>query len=56
MKCTRCNGTGNEPERVTLECVSCNRKVTVTMPDNHADIVKLCESVRCAECKKLYKT
>lgn len=53
-KCTHCDGTGQAPDKITLECVGCQRKVTVTYSST-AEIAKLCEDVRCTDCKKLAK-
>lgn len=50
-KCAHCQGTGEAPDKITLECVACQRKVTVTY-SSAAEIAKLCESVRCTDCKK----
>lgn len=53
-KCTHCDGTGEAPDKITLECVDCQRKVTVTYSST-AEIAELCQSVRCGECKKAIK-
>lgn len=45
------HGFGEAPDKITLECVACQRKVTVTY-SSAAEIAKLCESVRCTDCKK----
>lgn len=50
-KCPHCDGTGEAPEKITLECVGCQRKVVVTYTST-AEIAAKCESVRCADCKK----
>ncbi len=50
-KCSHCDGTGEAPERATLECVGCQRAVTVTWRST-AEALRKCENVRCADCKK----
>lgn len=53
-KCTHCDGTGEAPDRMMLECVDCQRKVTVTYR-SLSEMTELCVNVRCAECKKAIK-
>lgn len=50
-ECPHCKGTGIAPDKITLECVGCQKKVVVTYTST-ADIREKCESVRCADCKK----
>lgn len=50
-KCSHCGGTGIAPDRLTLECVTCQCKVVVTF-NTAADLVEKCKDVQCANCKK----
>ncbi len=49
--CSHCKGTGVAPERITLECIGCQRPVVVTYTDT-SDLRSKCEDVKCAECRK----
>lgn len=51
MICPHCDGTGEAPDVVTLECIGCQKKVKVTYRST-AELMALCDSVRCADCKK----
>lgn len=48
--CTHCNGTGEAPDKITLECVECQGKVVVTYNDT-ADVIAKLANVRCRDCK-----
>ena len=50
MRCKHCDGTGEVPDKITLECVNCQRKVTVTY-DSISDLTAKCETLLCADCK-----
>lgn len=50
-KCPHCEGTGIAPDKITLECVGCQKKVVVTYRST-AEVLSACASVRCADCKK----
>jgi len=50
-KCAHCDGTGEAPDKITLECVICQRKVVVTYTASD-DVVAICENVRCSDCKQ----
>jgi hypothetical protein len=47
--CHHCKGTGTAPEKITLECIGCQRPVTITYA-NIAELHKRCENVRCVDC------
>lgn len=49
-ECKHCKGTGQAPNVITLECVSCQQKVRVTY-DKYDSLIAICESVRCADCR-----
>lgn len=51
-KCHHCDGTGTAPDRITLECIGCQKGVTVIYRDT-AELRRKCEEIRCAECKKV---
>lgn len=51
MRCRHCNGTGEAPNKIVLECVSCQCKVTVVYNDT-AELIKKSENVLCANCRQ----
>jgi hypothetical protein len=52
MRCPQCSGTGEVPDKITLECVGCQtRKVTVTFTSTQ-DLIDQCDKVRCPDCKE----
>ncbi|GEM_PF-5375543 len=50
-RCRHCNGTGEAPETIKLECIGCQKSVTVTYSDTK-ELIDKCEEVFCADCKK----
>lgn len=48
--CKHCEGTGVAPDKLTLECIGCQRKVTVTFR-SLADLTEKCLNVLCSDCK-----
>lgn len=51
MRCRHCKGTGEAPDKIVLECVGCQCKVTVVYNDT-AELIAKSEYVLCAECRK----
>lgn len=47
--CKHCNGTGEAPDRLRLECIGCQKPVWVTFRNND-ELTEKCLNVRCAEC------
>ncbi len=47
--CSHCKGAGQAPDKIILECVRCQAKVTVTFTHT-ADLVAKCDNVLCREC------
>lgn len=52
MRCKHCNGTGEAPDKIVLECVSCQRKVTILYNDL-SELSRAAKNVLCAVCKTL---
>lgn len=50
--CAHCKGTGVAPDKITLECVGCQRPVSVTYSSS-SELREKCENVRCADCKRV---
>lgn len=51
MRCRHCNGTGEAPDKITLECITCQSKVTVHFAST-AELLDKSNDVQCAECKQ----
>lgn len=52
MRCPHCKGTGQAPGKITLECVGCQCRVTVTYFDT-AELIEKSKDVRCRSCAAL---
>ena len=50
-RCPTCQGSGVAPDKITLECVECQRKVVITFHDS-AELIELSKNVVCNDCKK----
>lgn len=49
-ECKHCKGTGVAPDKITLECIGCQRKVVVTY-SNTAELAEKAERVLCGQCR-----
>lgn len=48
--CKHCGGTGKEPRKITLECVSCQTKVVLTYDEN-TNLAHEVSHLRCKSCR-----
>ena len=50
MRCRHCKGTGEAPDKLTLECVNCQKKVTIVF-NTTAELIEKSTDVLCSDCK-----
>ncbi len=49
MKCRHCDGTGIAHDKITLECVGCQKPVVIRYQDTK-DLARQAVNVRCSVC------